>query len=481
MSEIKKINDYLWTAPKENGMNVEARIYADRQLIDILREEEKTEWSSLKQLRNLASLPGIQKYALALADVHPGYGAPIGSVSAFDLEEGVITFASIGFDINCGVRTMITPFSVKEIEEKKEELAEKLFRNIPAGLGSTGELRMKPDEIDEVLEKGAKYVVEKGYGLKEDLEFTEENGCISGADSNAVSMKAKQRQYKQVGTLGSGNHYIEVQAVEEIFDEEAAQAFGLEKGKAIVSLHCGSRALGHQIGTDYLQELDKTVKKYKIKINDKELVCAPIMSDEGQKYFSAVKAGINCAFANRQVLMHLTRGVFSDVFGSEDKEIKLLYDVGHNTAKIEKHEIDGKNKKVLVGRKGSTRGFGPGREEITEKYRKIGQPVLVGGTMGTASYILKGTQKGMEESFGSAVHGAGRVMSRMKAKKQFNGETLQDELQRKGIIVKGHSLKGLAEEAPLAYKDIDNVVNVVHNAGITKKVARVKPLIAIKG
>lgn len=463
-------------------MRVEGRVYCDKHMMSVLLEEEKTGWSSLKQLRNIACLPGIQKYALALADIHPGYGAPIGSISAFDMNEGVINFASIGFDINCGVRTITTPFTLKEISAKKNELAERLFKEIPAGLGSTGELKLDASEIDELLEKGAGYVVGKGYGIKEDLEFCEENGCVKGADSSAVSDKAKQRQFKQVGTLGSGNHYIEVQEVSEIFDETSAKAFGLEKGKIVVSLHCGSRALGHQIGTDYLQELDRAVKKYEIKIPDKEMVCAPIQSEEGQKYFSAVNAGINCAFANRQVLMQLARKVFSGIFGVDEKEMKLMYDVGHNTAKIERHDINGEEKKVLIGRKGATRGFGPGREEVPEKYRKIGQPILVGGTMGTASYILAGTEKGMKETFGSAIHGAGRTMSRAKAMKEpGSGEGIVKELARKGIIIKCRSTKSLAEEAPNAYKDINEVVETVSRAGIVKKVAKLKPVIVVKG
>jgi tRNA-splicing ligase RtcB len=481
MAEINKVSDYVWRIPKEGDMKVDGRVYCNEKLINILKEEEKTGWSSLRQLRNLASLPGIQKYAIALADVHPGYGAPIGSVSAFDPEGGVITFASIGFDINCGVRTMALPCSRKDIEAKRKELADALFADIPAGLGSTGELKMAPDEIDEVLEKGSRHVIENGYGRKEDLEFTEEGGCIGGADPQAVSMKAKQRQYKQVGTLGSGNHYLEVQEVEEVYDEAAAKAFGLHTGQMLVSIHCGSRALGHQIGTDYLQSLDGAVRKYGIKISDKELVCAPIGSDEGMRYFSAVKAGINSAFANRQVLMHLTRQVFTRVLKADGKEMKLIYDVGHNTAKMEKHAIDGAKKEVLVGRKGATRGFGPGREEIPEKYRAVGQPVLVGGTMGTASYILRGTEKGMEETFGSAIHGAGRMMSRMKAKKSFRADRLENELEARGITVRGHSRKGLAEEAPDAYKDIDDVVKIVDSAGIIGKVAKVRPVIVVKG
>ncbi len=400
----------------------------------------------------------------------------------FTLGHKAHNFIANGFVVsNCGVRTLKTPLKKQDIEGVKEKLADALFENIPAGLGSEGELRLSPSQIDEVLIGGAEYVVKQGYGLKEDLEYIELNGKAPNAKPENVSQRAKQRQYRQVGTLGSGNHYLEVQYVEEIYDEEAAKAFGLFKDQILVSIHCGSRALGHQIGMDYIQVLRSATRKYGIRIKDNELVCAPIQSEEGQRYLSAVNAGINCAFANRQVLTHLTRSVFSKVLGIDEKEVKTLYDVGHNTAKIEKHSIDGITKEVLVHRKGSTRGFGPGREEIPEEYRSAGQPVLVGGTMGTASYILVGTEKGMQECFGSAVHGAGRKMSRHAAVKRFRGEQIAAELRKKGIIIKAHSWRGAAEEAPQAYKDIDVVVNVMHESGINKKVARLRPLITVKG
>lgn len=382
---------------------------------------------------------------------------------------------------NCGVRTLKTKLTRDEVEKKKEELGDKLFEVIPAGLGSTGKLRLSESELDEVIVKGAKYTVEKGYGTEDDLQHCEENGYIEGANPDAVSIKAKQRQYKQIGTLGSGNHYLEVQYVEEVFDEAAAKAFGLFKDQILVSIHCGSRALGHQVGSDYLRELEAATKKYNIKINDRELVCAPIKSPEGEKYFSAVKAGINTAFANRHVLGHLTREAFTAVFGMGEKEILTVYDVGHNTAKIEKHTVNGEERELLVHRKGSTRGFGPGREEVPEAYRSVGQPVIVGGTMGTVSYILIGTEKGMRETFGSTIHGAGRVMSRVGAIKKWRGEQIVKELASKGILIKGHSWKGLAEEAPGAYKDVTDVVDVMHNAGITRKVVKVRPLISVKG
>ncbi len=482
MAGLKKISEYVWEVPKEGDMKLPGRVYADSEIIGQLKEEEESGgWSALKQIRNVACLPGLQKYSLALADVHPGYGAPIGGVVAMGMEQGVITFGAVGFDINCGVRTLSTPLKKEDVVKVQEKLADSLFRNVPAGLGSTGDIKINSAEVDEVLVQGAEFSVNQGYGFREDLEFIEENGRMEGADPGAVSEKAKQREHKQVGTLGSGNHYLEVQYVSEVYDEQAARAYGLSEGQVLVSLHCGSRGLGHQIGTDYLKELDTATRKYKIPIKDRELVCAPIGSEEGQKYFSAVCAGINGAFANRQAIAHLTRKAFTEVMGLGEKEMKTVYEVGHNTVKKEKHKIDGKKKEVLVHRKGSTRGFGPGRKEVPEAYRKVGQPILVGGTMGTSSYVLAGTEKGMEETFGSAIHGAGRKMSRVKATKSWRAEDIVEELKDKGIIVKGHGFKGIAEEAPGAYKDVVSVVDVMHNAGIVKKVVQVKPLISIKG
>ncbi|MEM0359783.1 MAG: RtcB family protein [Candidatus Diapherotrites archaeon] len=478
---LLKIRDFVWEIPKEGKMRVPARLYVDQKMIQELEREEQTNWSTLRQLKNIASLPGIQSPALALADCHPGYGAPIGSVAAMDLKEGVISFGCIGFDVNCGVRTLATLLKKSEVEKRKKELAEELFKNVPAGLGVTGKLKLSQSEIDEVLVKGAEFSLAKGYGFKEDLEFIEMNGKARDANPENVSLKAKQRQFKEVGTLGSGNHYLEVQFVEKIFDEEIAQAFGLFEGQIVASIHCGSRALGHQIGADYLVELKKASEKYKLHLADPELVSAPIESEEGKKYFSAVSAGMNCAFANRQVLAHLARESFARVFGVNEREIRTFYEVGHNTAKIEEHEVEGKQKELLVQRKGSTRGFGPERKEVPAQYRKFGQPVLVGGTMGTASYVLAGTIKGMKETFGSAVHGAGRKLSRNAAIKSFKGEQIATELNKKGIIIKTHSWKGISEEAPQAYKDIDEVIEIMAVTGISRKVARLKPMITIKG
>ncbi len=481
--DVKQISPYIWEVPKKRDMLVPGRVYADKEIMEHLLEDVKAgkEWNALKQVVNVACLPGIQKASMAMSDVHPGYGFPIGGVGAFDVENGVISVAGVGFDINCGVRTLKTNLTKGDVEVKKEELAEALFKIIPAGLGSKGDINLTMDEIDEVLVKGAKFAVERGYGFKEDLEFIEENGCINGAKPENVSDKAKQRQFRQIGTLGSGNHYLEVQYVDKVYDEKVAEAYGLKMGQILVSIHCGSRALGHQIGTDYLKILDKASRKYGIPIREKELVCAPFNSEEGKKYLSAVNCGINCAFANRQALTHLTRKAFNSVFGIDGKEVETFYEIGHNTCKLEKHEVDGKMAELIVHRKGATRAFGPGREEVPEKYRAVGQPVLVGGTMGTCSFILHGTEKGMKDTFGSAIHGAGRKMSRHQAKREWKGVNLVEELAKKGIIIKGHSISGVAEEAPGAYKDAEEVVDVMHFSGIAKKVVKVKPLISVKG
>ncbi len=484
--EIRKITPYLWEVTKKGDMLVPGRVYGDEETIQgLLKDAEERKGGgftpAIQQVVNVASLPGIEKASIAMADIHPGYGFTIGGVGAFDLEEGVISVAGVGFDINCGVRVLKTPLKKKDIEGKKDELANQLFRSVPSGVGSTGDIRLSVNEINEVLRRGAEFVVEKGYGFPEDLEYTEENGKVSDADPENVSLKAKERQFKQVGTLGSGNHYLEVQWIEEIYDTEAAEAYGIHEGQVLVAIHCGSRALGHQIGTDYLKTLEAASRKYGIPIRERELVCAPIKSPEGRKYFTAVNCGVNCAFANRQAISHLTRKALGSVFGIPIEEIRLLYDVGHNTCKIESHNVEGTMKRLLIHRKGATRAFGPGREEVPEAYRPIGQPLLVGGTMGTASYILSGTEQGMEECFGSAVHGAGRALSRQAAKRRWRGERIIQELREKGIIIKSRSKPGVAEEAPGAYKDVDRVVEIMHRSGVNKKIARMKPLVCVKG
>ncbi|MFH1398857.1 MAG: RtcB family protein [Candidatus Woesearchaeota archaeon] len=480
--QINKIDEYVWELPMQGEMLVPGRIYGDKDIIEHLLEDVRLgkDWNAIKQIKNVASLPGIQNYSLAMADVHPGYGFPIGGVGAFDLEQGVVSVAGVGFDINCGVRTLKTKLVRNEVEDVKQKLADALFDTIPAGLGSKGDLRLNIAEINDVLVKGAEYVVERGYGFAEDLEYVEENGRVDGADPGAVSDKAKQREFRQVGTLGSGNHYLEVQYVDQIFDKNAAKAYGLFENQILISIHCGSRALGHQIGTEYLKFLEAASRKYSIPIRDKELVCAPITSPEGQRYIAAVNAGINCAFANRQVLAHLTRKAFKTMH-VKPEEIETFYEIGHNNLKLETHEVNGKEKQLIVHRKGATRAFGPDCKEVPKAYRSVGQPVLVGGTMGTCSYILHGTEKGMKETFGSAIHGAGRSMSRNQAMRQWRGNELVRELAKQGIIIRGHSLAGVAEEAPGAYKAVEQVVDVMHNSGIAKKVVMVKPLISIKG
>lgn len=474
LSLLKKISDNQWDIPKTEGMNTPVRIFASKELVLDMDEKVK------EQATNVAFLPGLQIASFVMPDGHWGYGFPIGGVGAFDPEEnGVICMGGIGFDISCGVRTLRTDITREEIKPKLNELVDVLYNTVPAGLGSKGKLALTPDKLDEVLINGAEWIVEQGYGIPEDLEYIEENGKMEGANPANVSDKAKKRQYRQVGTLGSGNHYLEIQYVDEVYDEKAAKVLGLTKDRILVSVHCGSRALGHQIGTDYIKELGIAAKKYEIPLRDRELVCAPINSPEGQKYFSAVVAGVNCALANRQAIAHLVRQGFDKVI--PEAKIKMLYDISHNTCKVEEHVVNGEKKKLYVHRKGATRAFGPGRPEIPKEYQEIGQPVLIGGTMGTYSFILVGTQEGGEKAFASACHGAGRAMSRKKAKKTWYGENVVKELAKKGIIVKSHSYAGVAEEAPGAYKDVIAVVDSVHNAGLAKKVAMVKPLATIKG
>jgi tRNA-splicing ligase RtcB len=483
--EIKKIADYKWEIPKQGKMRVPGRIYGDEETVKGLlsdSEEKRGAFTpALEQVTNVASLPGIVGASLAMADIHPGYGFAIGGVGAFDMDTGVISVAGVGFDINCGVRVLKTPLEREDVEGRKVELANQLFRDVPCGVGATGEIQLGEKEIDKLLVRGASYAVERGYGLPEDLEFTEAGGAVEGAEPGNVSHRAKQRQFKQVGTLGSGNHYLEVQYVEEIFDAPAAEAYGLHTGQVLIAIHCGSRALGHQIGTDYLKVLEGASRKYHIPIMDRELVSAPIGSDEGRQYLSAVNAGINCAFANRQAISHLARGAVARLFSVPAPDIKLLYDVGHNTCKIETHTINGETKRLLVHRKGATRAFGPGHPEVPAPYRSVGHPLLVGGTMGTASYILRGTPRGMQECFGSTVHGAGRALSRMKAKKRWRGTEVIKELEAKGIIIRSRSKSGAAEEAPGAYKDVHRVVEIMHCSGVNRKVAVVRPLVCIKG
>ncbi len=438
------------------------------------------------QVTNVATLPGIVKYALCMPDGHFGYGFPIGGVAAMDAEAGgVISPGGIGFDINCGMRLVKTNLTYDEVRPRLTELVDKLFAAVPAGVGSTGFLKLSRQEFRTVLEQGAQWCVRNGYGWNEDLELTEDSGCTPGADASKVSERAIDRGFNQIGTLGSGNHYLEIQVVREenIFDNELAQAFGLVPGQIVVMFHCGSRGFGHQVATDYLQLFLKVMEsKYHIRILDRELACAPFDSPEGRDYFAAMKCALNMSFANRQMILHRVREVFSRVFGrsAEELGIRMIYDIAHNTAKLERHTVDGKERSLLVHRKGATRAFGPGMAEIPEQYQKIGQPVIIGGSMETGSYLLVGTEGG-RETFFSTPHGSGRTMSRTKARKEWRGRELQAEMEKRGIYVRTASWSGLAEEAGGAYKNIDEIVEAAELAGIAKAVVRFVPLGNVKG
>jgi len=472
--KIKRVSDFKWRIDPTNSMNVPVIIYADETLIREMDEKV------CDQAANVARLPGIVNASYAMPDAHWGYGFPIGGVAAFDPDNGgVISAGGVGFDIACGVRTVLTGLKLHDIEHRKTEIADYLAKKIPAGLGSTGQLTLGASRMDDMLQGGAKWAVENGYGLQTDLQHIEEHGCMAGAKPDCVSDEAKKRQRKQLGTLGSGNHYFEVQYVTDIYDDKAAHAFGLAQNDVVVSIHCGSRGLGHQIATDYLKKMVTQAGKHAIKTGDRELACAPINSKTGKYYLAAMHAGINCAMANRQVLTHLLRKAFAELFPAAC--LSLLYDVSHNTCKVEQHNINGKNKRLFVHRKGATRSFGPGFVKLPEAMKKIGQPVLIGGTMGTASYILVGTDESMSIAFGSSCHGAGRTMSRTKARKKWQGKDVVHKLAQRGVIIRSPSYRGVAEEAPDAYKNVAAVVEAEHHAKLSKKVAKLKPLICIKG
>ncbi len=474
ITTLNKISDYLWEIPKQGAMNVPGRIFASEKLIQEMDEKVR------EQVTNVAMLPGIQIASLAMPDAHWGYGFPIGGVAAFDPDEGgVISMGGVGFDISCGVRTMKTGMTKEDIMPRLKTLVDQFYNRVPAGVGSEGLIKLSPGQIDEMLIGGAEWAIRKGYGQKEDMDYTEEHGRVDGAEPAEVSDAAKKRQYREMGTLGSGNHYLEVQIVAEIYDEKTARAMGLRLDDVVISVHCGSRGLGHQIGTDALKNLAYAVQKYNINIKDRELASAPINSSEGKRYFGAMSAGINCALANRQILTHLVREIFTEVYS--EGHIKMLYDISHNTCKVETHVIDGKKKRLYVHRKGATRAFGPGQIDLPLEYRDVGQPVLIGGTMGTSSYILVGTEEGMKHAFGSACHGAGRSMSRTQAKKKWHGREVVRELEERGIMIRGHSYSGIAEEAPGSYKDVTEVVDAAHYANLARKVARVKPIACVKG
>jgi len=476
MTTIKKIDKYRYIVPRSfrEGMNVEGMIYADEELIKAIEKD-----LTLGQVANVATLPGLVGRSLAMPDAHQGYGFAIGGVAASDMEKGVVSAGGVGFDINCGVRLLAAPMNEADVRPHIDALLNQLFRDIPCGTGKKGVVGMSFEDLERVLKEGAGWAVRSGYGNETDLNFIEENGCIKDADSSKVSKHAKQRGKDQLGTLGSGNHFVEVQFVAEIFDENAARVFGLHKGQVAVLIHTGSRGLGHQVCTDYLDVMQSAMKKYGISIVDRQLACVPIASQEGQDYLKAMSAAANFAFANRQMITHWTREAFRRVLGNGD--LRIVYDVAHNIAKREEHSVNGNLQQVLVHRKGATRAFPRNRPEVPEEYREVGQPVLIPGSMGTSSYVLVGTDKAMEETFGSSCHGAGRAKSRHAAKKEIQADELIRQLKEKGIHVRGASKSGLTEENPNAYKDSGAVVDVVHNAGIARKVARLFPMGVIKG
>src|SRR5215813_12986143 len=483
IDSLRKVSDTVWELPAayKDGMRVPARIVATEKLV---REMDEVVY---QQISNVATLPGITRYALCMPDGHSGYGFPIGGVAAMDVRQGgVISPGGIGFDINCGMRLVITNLTRDDVQAHLHQIVDRLYERVPAGVGSHGFLKLSRQDFRDLVERGARWCIEHDYGWEDDLEVTEENGCISGADASKISERAVDRGYNQVGTLGSGNHYLEVQVArpEDVRDKQLAEKFGITiPNQVVVMFHCGSRGFGHQVATDYLQTFLKVMEsKYGIKILDRELACAPFESPEGRDYFAAMKCGLNMSFANRQVILHRIREVFSEVFGrsAEDLGMHMIYDVAHNTAKLERHVIDGKEKTLLVHRKGATRAFGPQMEGIPARYKAVGQPIIIGGSMETGSYLLVGVPEG-GQTFFSTAHGSGRTMSRTRARKQWRGEKLQREMMARGIYVRTASWSGLAEEAGGAYKDIDDVIAAAEQAGISKRVVRFTPVGNIKG
>ena len=470
--------EYRIEADSSLGMKVPVTIYADEVLMKKMMTDR-----TIKQAINVATLPGILQHAVVLPDGHEGYGFPVGGVAAMDADEGMISPGGVGYDINCGVRLLRTNLTEEQVRPKLGELVNDLFKSIPSGVGSKGAVRLNQSELDEVLVKGVNWAIEHGYGVSDDANVCEENGQIANADPNKVSDKARKRGAPQLGSLGSGNHFLEVQRVEEIHDEEAAKRMGIKKGSVTVLIHCGSRGFGHQVCSDYLRISEQVQKKYNINLADRELACVPNNSEEGESYRAAMFAALNFAWSNRQMITHWTRKSFERVFGQteSDLDMKLVYDVAHNIAKIENHKIDGKNRRVVVHRKGATRAFPANLEEVPLKYRDLGQPVLVPGSMGTGSWILLGKENSMSKSFGSTAHGAGRMMSRSKARRDFTEEQVKKSLNDKGIFIKSLTRDGVVEETPEAYKNVDSVVNVSHELGIATKVAKLVPIGVIKG
>jgi tRNA-splicing ligase RtcB len=472
--ELNRINDFTWEIPKHGQMRVPTIIYTSSKLLEGVKQD-----MTLQQARNVACLPGIKRASYAMPDAHQGYGFPIGGVAAFDMEEGIISPGGVGYDINCGVRLLKTDYSESDILGKKNALLDEIFKDVPAGVGKAGTMRLNAGALKEVCKKGAEWAVERGFGTQDDLLFTEEYGRMKSADPEHLSRRAIDRGIPQLGTLGAGNHFLEIQKVDEIFDNGIADAFGIrERGQILVMIHCGSRGLGHQVASDYIRLMEN---KFGFKdLPDRQLINAPIRSSLGDRYYKSMSAAVNYAFANRQMIAHWVRGVFKKVLGSAEG-MDQVYDVCHNVAKFERHEIDGQLEEVCIHRKGATRSFGPGRDEIPEAYRAVGQPVFIPGSMGTASYILVGTPEAEELSFSSTAHGAGRVMSRHEARRRFRGEQIKQELQQKGIELKSASWKGVSEEASQVYKSVDEVVRISHETGIGKLVARAVPLGVMKG
>lgn len=477
--KLKRIDETRIEIPRDYkaGMRVNGVIYVD----DVLERELET--GAIDQVANVASLPGIVKASMAMPDVHTGYGFAIGGVAAFELEDGVVSPGGVGYDINCGVRLLRTNLMKNDVTPKLKDLVSILYNEIPSGVGSKGKIRLMPENEKKLLLNGARWAVDEGYGEASDLERIESGGCIDGADPDLISKKAYERGRAQQGTLGSGNHFLEVQYIDEIYDEKSANILGLFEGQVTVMIHTGSRGFGHQVCTDFLEVMERAITKYHIELPDKELACAPYNSPEAQDYLAAMRAAANYAWANRQCIMHWTREAFLKFFGTTPGGLgmNLIYDVAHNIAKVEEHIVDGRKRKLIVHRKGATRAFPPGHPELPDAYRSIGQPVLIPGDMGRASFVLIGTEKAMSETFGSTCHGAGRVMSRHQAIRKAKGRAIWRELEDRGIIVRSAGRETLAEEMPEAYKDISNVVDVVHRAGISKKVARLRPMGVIKG
>jgi tRNA-splicing ligase RtcB len=473
-SQLKRADDFEWHFGPTGAMRVPGIIFADEALIRDMDDKV------LEQVANVATLPGIVKASYAMPDAHWGYGFPIGGVAAFDAAAGgVISAGGVGFDISCGVRLLLSDLDAREIEPRKQALADALFAEIPAGVGSHGTIRLDDDEMTAMLAGGARWAVAQGYGREADLARIEEEGCMPGAEPTEVSHKARRRQRDEMGTLGSGNHYLEVQRVAEILDAASAAAFGLRPGQVVVSIHCGSRGLGHQIGTEYLRDMAIAAPQQGIALPDRELACAVIDSPLGQRYLGVMRAAINCAFANRQIITHLTRAVFARLFPGQD--LRLLYDVSHNTCKVEEHAIDGETRQLHVHRKGATRALGADHPLLPESLRATGQPVLIGGSMGTSSHVLVGTAESEARAFSSACHGAGRSMSRHQATRQWRGRQVIDTLAAEGILIRSPSARGVAEEAPGAYKDVDAVVAAAEHAGLSRRVARLRPMVCVKG